>query len=134
EPMLSERSLDVDRWEATAEEIAPYLEHVGEQARLAGRPNLLGTRRGTGGGRSIILNAHVDTVEIGDPTLWSHDPLGGDVVGDRIYGRGTCDMKGGLVTFLAALDALDDAGVSLRGDVSIAATVGEEDGGLGALS
>ena len=45
------RGLDVDRWEATAEEIAPYHEHVGEQAILAGRPNLAGVRAGRGGGR-----------------------------------------------------------------------------------
>src|SRR4030095_1145143 len=51
-----------------------------------------------------------------------------------LYGRGSCDMKGGLVTCLTAMDALSDLGLNLRGDVTLAATVGEENGGLGALS
>ena len=134
EQEFARRGLTVDRWEATREEIEPYLGHVGEQERYAGRPNLVGIRTGSGGGRSILLNAHIDTVENGDPVLWHHDPLGGEVVGDRLYGRGSCDMKGGLVSYLGALDALDAVGVHLRGDVKVNTTVGEEDGGLGALS
>ena len=128
------RNLSVDRWEATEAEIAPYFEHVGEQSRYTGRPNLVGVRSGSGDGRSILLNAHMDTVENGDPALWTHDPLAGEVVGNLLYGRGSCDMKGGLVSFLGAIDALETAGVRLRGDVKVNTTVGEEDGGLGALS
>ncbi|HEX3723431.1 MAG TPA: ArgE/DapE family deacylase, partial [Nitrolancea sp.] len=134
EQEFSCRGMAVDRWEATPDEIAPYLGHVGEQERYAGRPNLVGLRSGSGGGRSILLNAHIDTVENGDPALWSHDPLGGEIVGDRVFGRGACDMKGGLVSYLGALDALDAVGIRLRGDVKVNTTVGEEDGGLGALS
>ena len=134
ERALSERGLAVDRWEATPEEIGPYAEHVGEQEAYAGRPNLVGRCRGSGSGRSILLNAHVDTVAGGDPAAWSRDPFSGEVEGDLLYGRGSCDMKGGLVTYLVALDALAGLGLELRGDVSVAATVGEENGGLGALS
>ena len=61
--------LAVDRFEATAEGILPYKEHVGEQAVLAGRPNVVGVRRGRGGGRSLLMNSHVDTVENGDPAF-----------------------------------------------------------------
>ncbi len=129
-----ETGLSVETFEATPEEVSPYLEHVGEQARYEGRPNVIGRRRGRGGGRSILLNAHIDTVEAGDPATWTHDPFSGTVGGGRIYGRGSCDMKGGLVTHVAALRALADAGVELAGDVTVAATVGEEDGGLGALA
>jgi acetylornithine deacetylase len=128
------RSLKVDVWEATAEETEPYRDHVGEQDTYTDRPNVAGVLRGRGGGRSLLLNAHVDTVAPGDPAAWGHDPLGGEVVGGRLYGRGSCDMKGGLVTHLAALDALEAAGVELAGDVTVTATVGEENGGLGALS
>ncbi len=131
---FADRALDVDAWEATPEEIAPFVEHVGRQTVFAGRANVAGIRRGAGGGRSILLNAHVDTVEPGDPATWTHDPLGGEVVGDLLYGRGSCDMHGGLVSFLAAFDALDALGIQLAGDATILSTVGEEDGGLGALS
>ncbi|MGA7671426.1 MAG: ArgE/DapE family deacylase [Nitrolancea sp.] len=131
---FTKRHLTVDRWEATEQEIAPYFEHVGKQDHYEGRPNLVGVRSGSGGGRSILLNAHMDTVENGNPDLWTRDPLAGEVVGDLLYGRGSCDMKGGLVSFLGAIDALESAGVHLQGDVKINTTVGEEDGGLGALS
>jgi len=129
-----ERRLAVDRWEATPEEVAPYREHVGEQACYEGRPNVVGLRRGAGGGQSLLLNAHMDTVGAGDLEAWTHLPHSGAVEGDLLHGRGACDMKGGLVTHLVALDALEAAGVRLRGDVKVAATVGEEDGGLGAVS
>ena len=128
------RGLEVDVWEAKANEVEPYRDHVGGQETYENRPNVAGTRRGRGGGRSLLLNAHVDTVAPGEPDAWGHDPLGGEVVGDRLYGRGSCDMKGGLVTHLAALDALEAAGIELEGDVTVTATVGEENGGLGALS
>ena len=131
---FSERGLEVDTWEATREETEPYRDHVGEQSSYEGRPNVAGTRRGMGDGRSILLNAHTDTVDPGDPAAWKGDPLSGDLKGDLLFGRGSCDMKGGLVTHLVALDALSDLGLGLRGDVTVAATVGEENGGLGALS
>ncbi len=135
ERAFRERNLEVDRWEATPGEMEPYLDHVGEQGSYENRPNVVGVRRGTGGdGSSILLNAHTDTVDPGDPGAWSADPLSGALEGGLLYGRGSCDMKGGLVTHLVALDALSDLGVRLRGDVTVAATVGEENGGLGALS
>jgi acetylornithine deacetylase len=131
---FSERGLDVDTWEATREETEPYRDHVGEQNSYENRPNFAGIRSGTGDGRSILLNAHTDTVDPGDPTAWKGGPLSGALEDDLLYGRGSCDMKGGLVTNLVALDALSDLGLGLRGDVTVAATVGEENGGLGALS
>jgi acetylornithine deacetylase len=134
ERAFSERGLDVDTWDATPEEMEPYRDHVGEQDSYENRPNVAGVRRGKGGGRSILLNAHVDTVDLGDSAAWKGDPLSGALEGDLLYGRGSCDMKGGLVTHLVALDALSDLGLGLRGDVTVAATVGEENGGLGALS
>jgi len=62
ERAFHERGLEVDRWEAGPEEIGPYLDHVGEQERYEGRPNVAGVLRGSAGGRSMLLNAHVDTV------------------------------------------------------------------------
>lgn len=128
------RGLKVESWAATPEEMRDYLEHVGDQPSWEGRLNVAGTRAGAGGGRSILLNAHIDTVPEGDHALWSQPPFAANLVNGRVYGRGSCDMKGGLVTHLAALDALAGAGITLKGDVTVAATVGEEDGGLGALS
>jgi acetylornithine deacetylase len=77
EHAFRERGLAVDRWEATPEEVAPYLDHVGEQRTYSDRPNIVGVRSGRGGGRSILLNAHVDTVASGDTSAWSRDPFSG---------------------------------------------------------
>jgi acetylornithine deacetylase len=134
EDAFGERNLEMDTWEATPEEMEPYRDHVGEQDSYEDRPNVAGVKRGGGYGRSILLGAHIDTVDPGDPSAWRHDPLSGAVEGDLLYGRGSCDMKGGLVTHLVALDALEDLGLRPGGDVTVAATVGEENGGLGALS
>ncbi|HEV2066063.1 MAG TPA: ArgE/DapE family deacylase [Thermomicrobiales bacterium] len=127
------RGLEVDAWESTAEEIAPYVVHVGEETRFRDRPNLVATRKGTGGGRSVMLQGHVDTVDAGDLSLWTKRHTG-EATDDRVYGRGAGDMKAGVVSSIAALDVLADLGVRLQGDVLLAATTGEEDGGVGALS
>lgn len=134
ERLLQARGLTIDRWDSTPDEIAPYYWHVGEETQFDGRPNLLGTLESAGTGRSILLNAHMDTVDYGDESLWTYPPLAGHLEDDLLYGRGSCDMKGGLVTYLVALDALRDCGIALDGDVLLSTTVGEENGGVGALS
>jgi acetylornithine deacetylase len=93
----------VERLEATAEQVAPYNEHVGTESEPEGRPNIVGVKTGSGGGRSLLLNGHVDTVGIGEPALWTHPPFSGAVVGDLLYGRGACDMKGGIATIISAI-------------------------------
>lgn len=135
EEQYAERGLAIETWVATPEELAggADLMEVGEQAAWEGRPNVVGKLAGAGGGQSLILNGHIDTVDHGDPSLWTRTPRG-EIVGDRVYGRGACDMKSGQVIFLAALDALRAAGVRLKGDLLVSSTVGEENGGLGALS
>src|SRR5690606_7646507 len=90
ERFFAERGLAVDCWEATAAEIAGYEVHVGEQAVFEGRPNVAGKLAGRGKGRSILLNAHIDTVETGDPATWTVDPLGGALIDGKVYGRGAC--------------------------------------------
>ena len=68
--------LEIDQWESSAEEIAPYIVHVGEQATFENRPIVVGTRKGAGGGRSLMLQGHVDTVPAGDPEAWIHNTWG----------------------------------------------------------
>jgi acetylornithine deacetylase len=80
-----------------------------------------------------MLQGHVDVVDPGDPALWEHDPWG-ERDGDRIYGRGSVDMKGGVVAMLLARQVLTELGIDVKGDTCLATTVGEEDGGLGALA
>ena len=131
---FSERGLEVDTWEATREETEPYREHVGEQSSYENRPNVAGIRRGTGGRTLHPAQCPHRHRGPGRPGRVERGSTLGQLEGDLLYGRGSCDMKGGLVTHLIALDALSDLGLGLRGDVTVAATVGEENGGLGALS
>jgi acetylornithine deacetylase len=86
---------------------------------------------GTGGGRTLMLNGHLDVVPPGDLSTWSDDPYSGRIEDGHVYGRGACDMKGGFAAALSALLALHRSGTRLPGDVLLAAVVGEEDGGLG---
>ncbi len=98
------------------------------------RPNVVGTLKGQGGGKSLLLNAHIDHVTVEPKGDWTHDPFGAEVVDGRIYGRGACDMKGGLVAALAAIQCLIEAEVPLQGDVIFSSVVNEEHSGGGALS
>ncbi len=98
-----------------------------------GRPNVLGVLKGTGGGRSLILNGHVDTVTIEPEAAWTRDPYGAEIAGGLMYGRGTSDMKGGLMAAILAVTYLREAGVRLRGDVIIQSVVNEEHAGNGTL-
>ncbi len=126
--------LETDVWEPEVAALADWVEHVTAVPDYAGRPNVVGRLPGVGGGRSLILCAHIDTVEVGDRAQWTHDPLGGEIVDGALYGRGSCDMKGGLATNLFALLALREAGLEPLGDVILHSVISEEDGGAGALS
>lgn len=131
--MLEQRGLEIDEFLASNEQIGDNLIHVGEQETYEDRPSIVGVRSGTGGGRSLLLNGHVDTVPVEDRTKWSTSPEG-EVIDNRLYGLGSTDMKGGVIGAIAVLDILDDLGVELRGDLKINTVTGEEDGGLGTVS
>ena len=92
------------------------------------RVNVIGVLKGTGGGRSLLLNAHMDTVGVEGMTI---DPFGGELRGGRLYGRGAQDMKASLAAMLAAAKALADANIPLKGDLLLTAVADEEFGSLG---
>ena len=88
---------------------------------------MLGRLSGTGGGRSLMLNAHCDTVDVAGMA----EPFCGAIRDGKLYGRGAYDMKGSLAACMAAAKALKDSGARLRGDVLVAAVADEEYGSLG---
>ena len=113
------------------EALAPHFADAGAQNDLweeePGRANLVGVISGSGDGRSLIFNGHIDTVPPGDPTTWmGGDPFSGRVDGDRLYGLGAVDMKAGIVAATKAMAALRRCGVQLAGDVILESVVGEE--------
>lgn len=100
---------------------------VGQWEIVDGRGNIAAVWKGSGGGKSLLHNGHVDTVPSGLPENWkSGDPFSGKIDGGRIYGRGSCDMKGPVVAQAMAIKALQACGVRLKGDVTLSGTAGEE--------
>jgi acetylornithine deacetylase len=92
-----------------------------------GRENAVATWKGSGGGRSLIYNGHVDTVPFGEAARWtSGEPWSGRIDADRIWGRGSTDMKGGIAAQAFAAHAIRNAGVRLKGDLILQSEVGEE--------
>jgi acetylornithine deacetylase len=112
--------------------VAGCLEELGLEVKLSevapGRMNVVGTLKGSGGGRSLLLNAHMDTVGVEGMTI---DPFGGELRDGRIYGRGSQDMKASLGAMLAAAKALVDAEIPLKGDLLITGVADEEHSSLG---
>ena len=87
-----------------------------------------------GAGRDLLLNGHIDVAPVGDEAAWTAPPWEPVLRDGRVYGRGAVDMKGGLCCALFAAKAIRDAGLRLRGRLSVASVAGEEDGGTGTLA
>jgi acetylornithine deacetylase len=98
---------------------------------FAGRPQLIATRRGTGRGRSLVLNGHIDAVSVEPREAWTSDPFAAEVRDGNLYGRGACDMKGGIAAMVFAVETLASLGFELAGDVVIATNTDEESSGAG---
>ncbi len=97
-------------------------------------PNVVGVWKGKGGGRSLILNGHIDVVPPGNRSDWELEPYSGEVKNGRLYGRGATDMKGGNTAMLLALKCLKDLDLPLNGDLIFESVVEEESGGTGTLA
>jgi len=130
--LLAEAGMETDLWEI---DLPALREHPAFAAELD-RERALGLvgRAGHGRGPALILNGHVDVVPAGEPERWSSPAFRATLRDDRVFGRGTADMKGGLACAIAAVRALRQAGIELEGSVLIHSVVGEEDGGMGTLA
>ena len=98
------------------------------------RVNVIGQWKNGNTGKSLILNGHVDVVPTGPETLWNESPWSGSVRDNRIYGRGSCDMKAGLASGIFAIQVLQAIGFKPKGNVMVQSVVGEESGGCGTLT
>ena len=102
---LSALGFDIEGWD------------VGPSATFDAHPLLVARLPGSGEGRSLAFNGHVDVVPVGDRGSWSQDPFGGAIVDGRLYGRGATDMKGGLAAAMWATKVVLEQGLRPRGDV-----------------
>ena len=93
-------------------------------------------RTGPGDGRRVVLSGHLDVVPPGDPATWTVDPWAGEIRDGALFGRGACDMKGGVASVLAAIRSLAATGdlERLAGELVVAFVPSEEDGGQGTLA
>ena len=121
---------EIDLWEPDAEQlrgkplVIPGLD-------FAGRPQLVARRRGVGGGRTLLFNGHIDVVS-GEPRdRWTSDPFCAEVRDGKLYGRGSCDMKGGIAAMVLVVETLDSLGAELAGDLVVATNTDEESSGAG---
>ena len=124
---------EVDVWEPAPEDVAghPCARRAASASRV-GRSSWPASR-GAGGGRSLLLNGHIDVVTARREDGWEHDPFDPQVRDGRVTGRGTCDMKGGIAAMVVAAEALAAAG-ALRGDVLVCTNTDEESSGVGGLA
>lgn len=130
---MLQNGFEVDAWDLDLDALQRHPDYSAEVHRREGR-GVVGWIDGTGSGKTLILNGHVDVVPLGDPGSWSFPPWSGAVRDGRVLGRGALDMKGGLAAGLFAAKAILDAGVSLRGRLMVQSVIGEEDGGVGTLA
>jgi acetylornithine deacetylase len=118
-----------DEEEARADPLAglPILPYEGRTSVAARLP-------GSGGGRSLHLNGHVDVVPVESPERWAHDPWGAEIADGRMWGRGAGDMKAGIAAYLVGVEALLETQAPLRGDLLFTTVIEEESGGNGMWS
>jgi len=126
--------LTLDIWEIGGAELTNHPAYCCDRVSFEGNPNLVAVLKGTGGGKSIILNGHIDVVPVGDEKNWKHDPFSGRIECGKLYGRGATDMKGGNVALLMAIESLVANGIKLKGDVIFQSVIEEESGGAGTLA
>jgi len=133
--LLAEAGVRVERLEPDPAEARRDPDWPGEEMPRDRLPIVLG-RLGKAGGQRLVLVGHVDVVPVGDRSTWTHDPWAAERDGDRLYGRGAVDMKGGVASILGAVRAVAGAGLEerLRGEILVASVPSEEDGGQGMLA
>lgn len=131
---LKSQGCEVDIWEPDYSRLSQHPYFNSTRADFTGSPNVVSVIKGTGGGKSIILNGHVDVVPEGDRNTWTVEPYSGEIKDGKLYGRGSTDMKGGNLAILIAFEALCNLGIPLKGDVIFQSVIEEESGGSGTLA
>jgi acetylornithine deacetylase len=127
---LSAVGASVDMWEPDAAAMAgkPL---VPPGLSFEGRPQLIARLAGRRGGRSLVFNGHIDVVSAEPVSEWASDPFVASVRDGSLYGRGACDMKGGIAAMVFAVEVLSGLGIGLSGDLLVATNTDEESSGAG---
>ena len=129
---LQAAGADVDVWEPRPADVRGR--QVPFELDFAGRPQLVARFAGAGGGRSLLLNGHIDVVSGEPKARWTSDPNTPVVRDGRLYGRGACDMKGGVAAMVLAAETLSRLGIGLAGDLLVNTITDEESSGAGGIA
>ncbi len=122
----------VDIWEPRPEDVRGR--QVPFELDFDGRPQLVARFAGAGGGRSLLLNGHIDVVSGEPKARWTDDPNTPVVRDGKLYGRGACDMKGGVAAMVLAAEVLARLDVRLAGDLIVNTITDEESTGAGGIA
>jgi acetylornithine deacetylase len=134
---LTSMGLEVDTWDTDPTELRAHPAANPSSFSYEGRPNVVGRYQGANpaSGRSLMLNGHIDVVTAEPVAKWTHDPWGGEIAENKLYGRGANDMKGGIACMVVALQSVLAAGLRPAGDVLVECVIEEEEGvGNGTLA
>jgi acetylornithine deacetylase len=122
-----------DVWEPSPEDVAGS-PMIPNGLRFDGRPQMAARFAGGGEGRALLLNGHIDVVTVEPRDRWTSDPFRAEVRDGNLYGRGACDMKGGIAAMVLAAETLASLGHRLNGDLIICTVTDEESTGAGGLA
>jgi acetylornithine deacetylase len=131
---LRAAGLQVEIWEPDVAALPATRYPIPEGFHFAGRPQLVARAAGLGAGRSLLFNGHIDVISAEPHELWTTDPFRADVRNGRLYGRGACDMKGGVAAMVFAAEVLRALQVPLRGELIVNTVTDEESTAAGALA
>ena len=131
---LAPLGAEIDLWEPAPEDVAGSRLVPPGGLGFEGRPQLAARFRGAGGGSSLLLNGHIDVVSSAPRAAWTSDPNEPVVRDGKLYGRGSCDRKGGIAAMSFAAEALAELDVRLAGDLVVCTVTDEESTGAGGLA
>jgi len=119
----------------TADYVGHLMSQMGMEVQVCqlepDRANVIGRIKGIGDGPKLMLNGHLDVVPSGELDQWRHPPFEPHVEGGRLFGRGSCDMKGGVSAILAAVKSIVENKIQLKGDLLVTFVADEESLGKG---
>jgi acetylornithine deacetylase len=132
---LEERGIESDLWNLDVDLLKSHPAWVETGLSYEDRPNLVSTLKGSGQGKSLSLLGHIDVVPVEEPDKWiDGDPWSGKRIENKMYGRGSLDMKAGVAIGLFLFATLKQTGLKLKGDLILQSLIDEENGGNGTLA
>ncbi|MEI8133175.1 MAG: ArgE/DapE family deacylase [Leptolinea sp.] len=132
---LEKRGIESDLWNLDVDRLKTHPAWVETGLSYKDRPNLAATLKGTGQGKSLSLLGHIDVVPVEEIDQWVEaNPWSGKIIENKLFGRGSLDMKAGVAIGLFLMATLKESGLKIKGDLIFQSLIDEENGGNGTLA